>query len=413
MRRTCGGTIAALLAISALAACETHTFRSVDRSMPRQVATPIAEELLFDVGVAVLDSNVPKSYDDQIALNIPPEVRRAEANFIPFQLKNLLTSTGNWGAVRVLPRPSLAVDVVIAGRILHSDGERLVLQVSVSDARGILWFDRVYESLASKFAYQSGVPSGIDPFQGMYVRIADDMLAHSETLTVEEREDIRLTTLMRFARYFLPDAFSTHLSESADGEFNVTRVASEDDPSLARVREVREREYIFIDTLDEYYGRFAEDMIGPYQHWRSNTFSEAIMYRQQREFARTRLIASTAMILSGAVMQRSANQWIELAGYTNVVGGADEFVRSFKSREAAKIHSETLIELGVSAEAEIIPHTIELENEVLTLTGTVEEQYAQVRTVLRRLYFEDLGLPMSEDESTEPEAASVSDDGQE
>ncbi len=45
----------------------------------------------------------------------------------------------------------------------------------------------------------------------------------------------------------------------------------------------------------------------------------------------------------------------------------------------AKIHSEVLQELGTSAEAEIAPHTIELENETVRLTGTVDAQYTELR----------------------------------
>ena len=56
------------------------------------------------------------------------------------------------------------------------------------------------------------------------------------------------------------------------------------------------------------------------------------------------------------------------------------------------MQAEVLQEIGVSAEAEIIPHTIELENQTVRLQGTVEEQYTELRRILREVYFEDLGL---------------------
>ena len=49
-------------------------------------------------------------------------------------------------------------------------------------------------------------------------------------------------------------------------------------------------------------------------------------------------------------------------------------------RAEAQIHAEVLQELGTSAEAEIGPHTIELENQTVRLTGTVEAQYTGTAT---------------------------------
>jgi hypothetical protein len=51
-----------------------------------------------------------------------------------------------------------------------------------------------------------------------------------------------------------------------------------------------------------------------------------------------------------------------------------------------------LQELGGSAEAEITPHTIELENETVRLTGTVDAQYTELRRILREIYYKELGL---------------------
>ena len=78
----------------------------------------------------------PGDYDVQIEQLIQPEIRLAEARYMPFVAKNLLQSTGNWGAVRVIPRATDAVDLTLDGRILESDGERLVIEARVTDATG-------------------------------------------------------------------------------------------------------------------------------------------------------------------------------------------------------------------------------------------------------------------------------------
>ena len=39
-----------------------------------------------------------------------------------------------------------------------------------------------------------------------------------------------------------------------------------------------------------------------------------------------------------------------------------------------------------------MPTTIDLENQTVRLSGSVEEQYEQLRDILKRLYLEDLNL---------------------
>lgn len=95
-----------------------------------------SENELLDVGIVVFDANVPTEYDEQIEQLVQPEIRAAEASYMPYFAKNLLQSTGNWGSVRVIPRESFAFDVIVTGKILHSDGESIALELSVSDASG-------------------------------------------------------------------------------------------------------------------------------------------------------------------------------------------------------------------------------------------------------------------------------------
>ena len=390
--------IVAIFACAVFTACTSApTMRIVDLSAPKQSMDIIPEELLLNIGVKVLDANIPESYDERTALNITEEIRRAEANYIAHFAKDLLQSTGNWGAVRVLPRDSYAVDVVISGTILHSDGERLIVAIRVEDARGVVWFEEVFETLASKFAYEPEIPEDIDPFQTMYKSIADQMYEYNMQLTPDEVTEIRTTAELLFAREFSPDAFENHVAYKNDNTVAITRIPSEDDPMLTRVRQIREREYLFIDTLDEYYGTFADLMYPSYQKWREGSYEDAIAYREERDRARTKLLASGLMIAGGAVMQRSSTSITEYAGYASVIGGAGEALGAIQARANLTLHGAALREMGVSAAAEIAPHTIELENATVSLMGSVDEQYTELKKILRRLFFEDYQLPIPED----------------
>ena len=381
-----------LVGLFQLYGCVTQTVRTVDMAPPKTLGVPPSEELLLDVGISVFDPNVPESFDEQNELNIQPEIRRAESNYMAYIAKNLLQSTGNWGAVRVVPRLSYAVDVTVSATILHSDGERLNLRVVASDARGQVWFDNVYETLASKYAYDASMPRDIDPYQATYNKIANDLLRFRMALTDDEILAIRTTAEMRFARDLATDAFEDYVIETTSGAFQIRRLPAPDDPMLSRVRMIREREYLFIDTLDEYFSSFANEMFNPYQNWRRATYSEAIAYREERNKARARLLAGTAGIVAGVAAQTSDNTITQYDGTMGIIGGAMMIKSGIAKRADAQLHIEVLRELGTSAEAEIMPHTIELENESIALQGSVDEQYEELRRILRKIYRTEMGV---------------------
>ncbi len=381
-----------LVGLFQLYGCVTQTVRTVDMAPPKTLGVPPSEELLLDVGISVFDPNVPESFDEQNELNIQPEIRRAESNYMAYIAKNLLQSTGNWGAVRVVPRLSYAVDVTVSATILHSDGERLNLRVVASDARGQVWFDNVYETLASKYAYDASMPRDIDPYQATYNKIANDLLRFRMALTDDEILAIRTTAEMRFARDLATDAFEDYVIETTSGGFQIRRLPAPDDPMLSRVRMIREREYLFIDTLDEYFSSFANEMFNPYQNWRRATYSEAIAYREERNKARARLLAGTAGIVAGVAAQTSDNTITQYGGTMGIIGGAMMIKSGIAKRADAQLHIEVLRELGTSAEAEIMPHTIELENESIALQGSVDEQYEELRRILRKIYRTEMGV---------------------
>ncbi len=397
-----------LLALG-LIGCVSETVRVVDMTPPERLAWEVPEELLLDVGIAVFDANVPDEYDERIALNIQPEVRRAEGNYMAFFFKNLLQSTGNWGAVRVVPRPTHAVDVTVTATIAHSDGESLELRARAVDARGDAWFERDYEALASKYAYESGIPREIDPFQTAYRSLADDMLAHLKTLSPEDIRAIRTIAEMQFARDFAPDAFADYLGQTRQGGVTVERLPAEDDPMLGRVRQVREREYLFIDTLDEHYATFSANMFAPYQNWRHATYDEAIAYKRAKQQARSRIVAGSAAVIGGIAAQTQDDIASRYGGIVSIIGGAGILKTAIDKLAQAKVHAEVLQELGMSAEAEIVPHTIELENQTLRLQGTVDEQYEELRRILKKVYLEELGLALGSDPVAAP---SVDEAGQ-
>jgi hypothetical protein len=360
----------------------------VDLSPPEQITEEIPESELLDVGIAVFDGNVPESYDavQQILLNA--EVRRAEAYYMPYVLKDVVESTGNWGAVRVVPNHTYAVDVLVTGTILESQGERLSLAVEARDARGTVWFDKTYEALTSKYAYGESLPRNADPFQHVYTAIADDLAAHFVTLGGAERQRIRRTAEMQFARDMLPAAYAGYVEQTPTGETVITRLPAEDDPMIGNVRRVREREFLFIDTLDGHYAEYHRRIRPIYQTWRRAAYTESIASQELRKKRRRQIVVGTISVLGGIAGGP--------ATFAGISTGAEMLQGSFGHQNEAEMHTEALREVSASMESEVVPHTVELENKTVSLTGSVKEQYAKLRQVLKRSYFESLDLPSPE-----------------
>ncbi|MEJ2130682.1 MAG: hypothetical protein P8Y95_03455 [Gammaproteobacteria bacterium] len=381
-----------VLAAVTLTACVSQTVRTVDMTQPTQANVDIPEELLLDVGVTLLEPGIPEDPEKREAKAILPDVRLAEAHYIPFTLKRMLQSTGQWGAVRVITRPSNAVDVSVRGEILHSDGERLELKVEVVDATGEVWFKERYEARASKYAYdEETVPADIDPFQPIYRKIHDDMVAYREQLSAADVERIRQVAELRFAGDIAPEAYGDYVVLDRD-TYRLNRLPAENEPMLERIRRVREREYLFIDTLEEYYSDFRQNMSGPYQNWRKYTFEEAIALKELRAKARANTLAGAGAVLMGLAAQASNSTVMRSAGQVGIIGGGVLLTQGFKYRAEARLHVSALEELGSSLQSEVTPSVIELEDRTVTLTGTLDEQYEQWREILRELYRSEAGL---------------------
>ena len=73
----------------------------------------LTQEQLLDVGILIFDPNIPEEERELIF----PEIRKAEARYIPYHLKATLEDTGFWGGVWVLPEASEAMDLIVWGRI--------------------------------------------------------------------------------------------------------------------------------------------------------------------------------------------------------------------------------------------------------------------------------------------------------
>jgi hypothetical protein len=362
-----------------------------------QAATEVPEETLLDVTIEVfdpglLDPSVPVTKAEK--QGVFPEVRKAEARFIPYQLKQTLQSTGNWGAVRVMPQGTSSAEVTVTGEIIKSTGKDLVVEVQVRDASEEVWFEKRYKQEADVQAYSPDQVKKQDPFHALYSVIANDLLVERQKRKQAELKELRNIADMRFAADVAPVAFEDYLSRDRKERYQLEHLPAEDDSMMARIAEIRERDFTFIDTLNEYYATFTTSMAEPYDSWRSFSYEEQLALEKLRRQARMQKIVGALAIFGAVVAPGGGSTAERVARDVALIGGMAAIQSGMAKSQEAKIHVEALRELGGSLDVEVAPLVVEVEGETLRLSGTMEGQFAEWREMLRKIYAEETGLPV-------------------
>ncbi len=372
-----------------------------------EAGSEIPEELLLEISIELFDPGLPdeKEMEDEDNL-VFAGVRRAEARFIPYHLKNTLQQTGQWGAVRLIPDDSRSVDVEVLGEIVSSDGETLRIRVVVLDATGRSWLDEEYEGDVNASSYVVIPGSERDPFQDLYNRIANDMLEARSQLLPEEILGIRTLSSLRFAADLAPQAFGDYVAVDEDGRAHAKRLPAEGDPMMARVERIRERDDIFIDTLNEHYADFYLGMEDPYLKWRAYSYEEVTALRKIRRQANLRLAGGVLAIVGGiALMTVGAPVPLEILAGPLIAGGTLAARSGWALTSETQIHAEAVRELGRSFDSDVAPRVVEVEGQTLRLTGSAETQYQNWRRLLREIYISETGFAVPEKPDSATDAA--------
>jgi hypothetical protein len=271
-----------------------------------------------------------------------------------------------WGVVRVLPEALDSSELLINGRILHSDGLRLALHIQASDGTGRRWLDRVYVDETVEGDYP--VVAGSDPYIDLYHRIANDLLAIRKGLDEKSLRNLRETALLRYAAALSPEAFSGYLSMDETGRYTLARLPARGDPMMARVQSIRNQEFLFIDTVDEQYVTLYEEMAPTYNLWRQYGREQAIYKEEYQE--------------------RLANR--DSAGRRGSFAAMQQAYGAYKW---SKVQEQDLDELALGFDNELAPTVMEVSGRVFRLNGTLESQYSDWREILRSIFALEMGLP--------------------
>ena len=379
-----------LATIIALAGCATMGAQPVGPTPIEQAKTEIPEDQLLDVGILVFESEVLTPEDAKEA-GTNAEIRKAESHFIPYHLKNTLHQSGHWGAIQVIPAETNSVDLLVKGKIIESNGERLILEIDVADATGRRWFKKKYSAEASANYYAGNRPGEKDAYQDLYNQIANDMAKHKIGLNTSEIKTIRTVSKLKFAAEFAPAAFEGYLSADKNGRLHLNRLPAEHDPMMDRLLKIREREYMYLDTLNQHYASFYSAMWPSYINWRELNLTEREAISKIRREALAKQLLG-ALLIAGGIASGATDRNVGTLQVGLIMVGGAVFIDGWNVSKEAQIHSAAIEELSESFGNEMQPVTMEFEGKKYELTGSAEEQFKRWKELLHQIYLAETGF---------------------
>lgn len=360
----------------------------------------VDEAMLLDVGIVEFDAGIPKNNSPE-KTGVYADIRRAEAKYIPYHLKTTLQGAGHWGAVRVIPSTSAFTDVIVSGAIEKSDGEYVELEISVHDAAGRHWFTRSYEAQTGLTSYSKRRDRRRDPYQKAFNDFANDLQLYAAEIPARQLQQTRQISELQFFADMSAVAYEGYLTADKDGISQVARLPAENDPSVARMRQIRERDRLVVDTLNEHYANFYYGIAIPYQSWRKNSRAEAIKFRQTKRSAQMQALVGV-IVLAGSTQidtrssssrnTRNINRALQYQGMTR---GFNTVFEAFRRNRDANLHLDTIAELSESFGNTAAPMVVNVEGQERRLTGTAEAQYESWRQLLKEIYEAETGFSQS------------------
>jgi hypothetical protein len=391
--------LAFVAGLSLIAGC-TSTEVLVAHSVPLEKSTTeIAEAQLLDVGVAVFDSGVPEGEVDKDVLEhlikegTFVQIRRSEAIYMAVLLRDTLQKSANWGTVWVTPKDSSAADLSVDGKILHSDGDYFQLHVKAVDATGRVWVDKSYQMSTAAGAFNRQRYPDLDPYQDVFNEISNDLAKARTALSAKDTQTVRTVAGLRYAADLSPDAFNGYVVDNK-GQYKINRLPADGDPMYDRTEQVRQRERLFLDTIDQHYDQFYKDASTPYNGWRENAREEAIEIKEVTKSAHWRTGMGIASIVASVVYGSShGNEFTERMLRDAVLYiGVDMLRTSQVRKQERQIHQQQLEELNGTFDDSIKPVVVAIQGTEHRLTGTADAQYQEWRDLLRQIFIDESGF---------------------
>ncbi len=388
--------ILAIVVINGCASTSNYYGNEVAKNIkPLMAQHEINDEQLLNVAIKLFAvGKLPEDEDDRRGLS--DKIRQSEARYMPVHLKYTMQRSGYWGNVRVVPEESEGTEVMVKGKILESDGESIELNIQVSDAKNNIWFDKSYHETVTAGESVNTEAQRQDRFQNLYNKISNDIIEYRQKLSSKEIEEIKQIAEIRFAAYMTPEIYSQYLKKNKDNEYQLQRLPAVDDPMIKRIRLIKARDEMLVDTINNYYDIFYTDVWESYDNWRKFRSEELENIREIERKALTQKMLGAAAIIGAIALGASNNS--DVVNRTGalrsvmVAAGGYALYSGFQTSKESEINKEAMEELGDSFTIEVEPMVIDIEGKTTKLSGSAEQQYAQWKQLLKEIYHKETGF---------------------
>ena len=232
----------------------------------------------------------------------------------------------------------------------------------------------------------------------MFNDIANDLQAHVASLPPRQLQQTRQISELKFFADMSPLAYGQHLDEGGDGVLSIMRLPAENDPTVDRLRQIRERDRLVVDTLNEHYANFYYGIAMPYRNWRKTSRQESIAFREVKRSARLQTLVGVVVLAgslavdannSSSSTQRRINRSLQ---YYGISEGLNRMIGGIQRSRSADVHIAAIAELSESFGAQAAPMVVSVEGQERRLTGTAQAQYEGWRRLLKEIYQAETGF---------------------
>ena len=304
-----------------------------------------------------LDLGIRVSTDVPIRSGTKAEAsfRKTEAQILAAKQRSVFEESGQWGVVRLYPEYSVIPELMLELVVLKSDGRELLIRATLTAVNGDTLLADTYldRSVSKTLASDSE-----EPFADLFHRIHSDVAI---AISKRSQSSGYLDTLafLRYAQQLAPEAFSGYLVLKS-GQWQLLREPSDRDPMYARIAKLRDYELLFVDTIDEQLSGALRDIDVAYRLWLQAS-------KEQLDW-----------------LERRRSRGLNVASFSD----DSTFARHqavYAAYRSLKIHEQELFELVLDLESESRSTALEIEDNVVKLEGTLEQQYREWRETLLKI----------------------------
>ncbi|MDA9109939.1 hypothetical protein N9K05_05865, partial [Woeseiaceae bacterium] len=229
---------------------------------------------------------------------------------------------------------------------------------------------------------------------------ANDLRFFAASLHSSDNKRIQQISELMFFANMVPSVYEPYLS--VENNFTqLIRLPPENDPMVQRLRGIRERDRLVVDSINEHYANYYYGVALPYEGWRKKARENQVIIRDTKRAATVRALIGVAVTAGSINMDTSdtSRSRRNIKRATQSVGmdrGIRTIIEAWQLRQSTNSYRAQIGELSESFIAEAAPLVVEVEGQSRRLTGTAESQYEGWRKILKEINQLETEIPTTD-----------------